>query len=413
MKKNQMITILDKPYFEKYVEMRNSGIAHSDTGVYVRSYEVAYDRGEYLYNNTVQYVAKKVENMSIDVPTAVSAEDELFTIINGLISEKADAKFDPIITKLTEGSKLFDKTAEEIRKTTHEALKDCKKAETFIREELTKALETIKIARPIVHVIKNEKTGTETKLDGVIPSVFKKVLSLAQGRRNIMLVGPAGCGKTHLADMVAKSLNLPFYFISVSAGMSESQLSGWLVPTGENGRFEYRRASFIKAYEEGGVFLLDEIDSGDANTLTFINSALANGHCPVPNRAENPVATRHKDFICIAAANTFGNGADRMYVGRNQLDAATLDRFRIGVVSMDYDENVERALVDTDILTWGLKVRAIMKQNKMRRIISTRFLRDLTLMKGVDAEEFGTKQQWFETLTEDWSEDEKNKVRTV
>jgi hypothetical protein len=40
-------------------------------------------------------------------------------------------------------------------------------------------------------------------------------------------------------------------------------------------------------------------------------------------------------FVCIAAANTFGTGADRQYVGRNQLDESTLDRFRIGQIELD------------------------------------------------------------------------------
>ena len=80
----------------------------------------------------------------------------------------------------------------------------------------------------------------------------------------------------------------------------------------------------------GGVFLFDEIDAADANVLLVVNSALANGRMSVPSRHDQPVAKKHSEFVCIAAANTFGRGADRVYVGRNELDEATLDRFRIG-----------------------------------------------------------------------------------
>ena len=129
------------------------------------------------------------------------------------------------------------------------------------------------------------------------------------------MVGPAGCGKSHLAEQIAKALGLRFGSISCSAGMSEGQITGRLIPTGDGGRFEYQRSQFVEFYEEGGVFLLDEIDAADANVLLVINQALANGHLPVPNRTTNPQAKRHPDFVLIAAANTFGNGANRMYVG--------------------------------------------------------------------------------------------------
>lgn len=42
----------------------------------------------------------------------------------------------------------------------------------------------------------------------------------------------------------------------------------------------------MEFYEEGGVFLLDEVDAADANVLLVINQALANGHLPVPNRTD-------------------------------------------------------------------------------------------------------------------------------
>jgi len=41
-----------------------------------------------------------------------------------------------------------------------------------------------------------------------------------------------------------------------------------------------------------------------------LNSALANGKMAVPNRPEKPFATKHPDFVCIAAVNTLGTGAE-------------------------------------------------------------------------------------------------------
>jgi len=81
----------------------------------------------------------------------------------------------------------------------------------------------------------------EVKVEGKAPvtvrarfhPAFQEVLELAQAREHIFLPGPAGCGKSHLAEQVAQALGLKFGFISCSAGMSESQLLGRMVPGAE------------------------------------------------------------------------------------------------------------------------------------------------------------------------------------
>jgi cobaltochelatase CobS len=237
---------------------------------------------------------------------------------------------------------------------------------------------------------------------------FARVLRLAAARRNILLVGPAGCGKTHLAAQVAEALGLPFAAISCSAGMSEGQLLGRLVPIGEGGKFEYLRSDFVKCYEEGGVFLFDEIDAADSNTLLVINAALANGHMALPNRPDKPSAVKHPDFVCIAAANTFGTGADRQYVGRNQLDESTLDRFRIGQIELDYDPDIEAALCpDETLRTRLLSLRARVRECKIRRVVSMRFLRDAFVMLQAG----DTLAEIEEALFAGWTRDELNKVK--
>ena len=70
----------------------------------------------------------------------------------------------------------------------------------------------------------------------------------------------------------------------------------------------------------------------------MLNSALANGSCAFADG----MVKRHEDFILIATANTFGNGANAQYVGRNQLDSATLDRFV--TIEWGYDEELEMAI---------------------------------------------------------------------
>ena len=244
------------------------------------------------------------------------------------------------------------------------------------------------------------------EVKGLRHVAFEPVLKRAIARIPIMLTGPAGCGKTHLAAQIAEALGFPFSFVSVSAGMSEGMLGGRLLPTGEGGKFEYNISTFVKAYEDGGVFLADEIDAGDANVMTFINSALANGHAAVPNRTDNPVAKKHENFVFMAAANTFGNGADRIYVGRNQLDGATLDRFRIGTVVMDYDDRLERQLAPSDIVIWGGKVRKQISEHGLRKIMSTRTMINAGKARAVGISDKEFKASYFA----DWKVDELSKI---
>ena len=242
------------------------------------------------------------------------------------------------------------------------------------------------------------------KVNGVIPEYFEKLLRKAQARRNLMLVGPAGSGKTHIAGMLAEALGLDHASQSCTAGMSESALSGWLLPTGDAGKFEYVQSEFVRIYENGGVFLFDEMDAADPNVLIFINQAIANGKFSLPIRHKNPTVVRHPDFIAIAATNTFGGGADAMYHARNALDAATLDRFKSGMMVVDYSDVVEEKLVDADILEWGREVRSIIKNHKLKRLMSTRVMIDFTILKN---EQDFTLEELKSDFFLDWSPEEK------
>jgi cobaltochelatase CobS len=178
-----------------------------------------------------------------------------------------------------------------------------------------------------------------------------------------ILVGPAGSGKTTACEHVAQALGLPFYSNGALTGTHE--LFGYMDAAGR-----YHTTPFRQAFQFGGVYLMDELDrTTDPSVPVSLNSALANGFASFPDSAE-PVR-RHPDFVPLVAANTFGRGADRLYVGANQLDAATLNRFAF--LSWDYDEALERALAGDD--TWTAYVqaaRAACYKHKIRHIISPR-----------------------------------------
>lgn len=200
-------------------------------------------------------------------------------------------------------------------------------------------------------------------LDGLTHEATPEVILLAGLGQPVMMVGPAGCGKTTIGEHVAKALQLPFYLTSTIS--DEYHLTGFI-----DGHGVYHSTPFRRAFEHGGVWIADEIDAWDASALLAANAALANGFATFPDRQE-PVR-RHENFRMIATANTFGKGADRVYVGRNSLDAASLDRF--AVVEVDYDFNIESRLAG-DQLDWCMYVRNVRKrveEKNIRHVVSTR-----------------------------------------
>lgn len=196
---------------------------------------------------------------------------------------------------------------------------------------------------------------------------------------NVLLVGPAGTGKTTAARKAAEALGLGFSCLSVGPQTSKSDLLGFVDAGGT-----YRESLFVSAYRDGGVFLLDEIDAGNAGVLTVLNAALAGDVMATPVG----MVSRSPRFLTVAGANTYGQGASRQYVGRNQLDAATLDRF--AVLDWPIDEGLEAVMIglpapapvlDMDRggvinsaawLTRVRSVRASIEKEQVRAIVSPR-----------------------------------------
>ncbi len=189
---------------------------------------------------------------------------------------------------------------------------------------------------PQIHEIRiPERPKQETK--EVLHEKFDMILSATLDKEPLYFFGPAGTGKSYLAKQIANALNVEYYYTNNVT--DEVQIKGFI---DANGR--YHETEFYKAFVNGGVFLLDELDASIPETLTMLNEALANGYFPFPNGKVNA----HKDFHCLAAGNTFGTGADNEYTGRYQLDAATLNRF--GVVRVDYDSRIENAMCNNDAM---------------------------------------------------------------
>lgn len=225
--------------------------------------------------------------------------------------------------------------------------------------------------------------GTKIVIDGAHERL-PDVIALLMAEQNVMLVGPAGTGKSTLAASAAEALGFRYFEISLCLTTTNAELRGYMNVTGD-----YVRTPFREAYENGGLFNFDEIDNSNANILAVMNSGLAGKGMSFPDGW----VPKHPDFRCVATANTYGRGADRQYVGRQQMDAATLDRFFVEDVMID--EALETAICmatgapksDVDrVLTYVRKLRQSAESQSMRVVVSPRASIEMcrVMLKGID-----------------------------
>lgn len=191
--------------------------------------------------------------------------------------------------------------------------------------------------------------GSLKKIEGSTHKCLPEVLQVLAARCHVMMVGPAGTGKSTLAEQAAEALELSYFSISLSPQTPASALLGYMNATGQ-----YVPSLFRMWYEYGGIFHFDEMDNAHPSILATVNAALANGQMAFPDG----MVKRHDSSRAAGSANTFGRGADRQYVGRSPIDGATLDRFFVIVV--EYDNALEDALaVATGYDAWSAVVEIV------------------------------------------------------
>lgn len=287
---------------------------------------------------------------------------------------------------------------------------DAAQVRSIVDAALTPALDALRAEmrgaiKPQTQTIVVNPQGEARTVKEHTHPLFAKVVKLVSAGVPVLLKGPAGCGKTHLGEQVARALGLDYGTLHCTAGVTESQLLGWLLPTGEGGRFEYKAAPYARLYKQGkALFCLDEIDAADPNLLMVLNGSIANGHLAVPQNHDEPLIPRGEGFALIACANTWGHGADAQYVGRNQLDAATISRFY--ALEMDYDETYEAKIAPQEICRWVWDLRRKAKEAKLRRVVCTR-----TLQRIVAAVSVGIPLEEAQAdVLASWTADERAKV---
>lgn len=226
---------------------------------------------------------------------------------------------------------------------------------------------------PLPEIVEIRAPGKEPRpVTGTFHEAFPTVVKLVNMDLPVYLSGEAGTGKNVICKQVAEALNIPFYF--TNAVTQEHKLTGFIDAGGH-----YHETQFYKAFKDGGLFFLDELDASIPEVLIILNAAIANRYFDFPTGK----VTAHKDFRLIAAGNTFGTGADNVYSGRYNLDGASMDRFN--VIPIRYSDKIERAITDNDkdLLDFCHAFRGLTKTSNINCIFSYRALDAITKLKEV------------------------------
>lgn len=221
---------------------------------------------------------------------------------------------------------------------------------------------------PQIHEIKTPAGTKEVK--GTVHEQFEKVCTLVNMDIPVFLSGAAGTGKNVICKQVAEALNLDFYF--TNAVTQEFQLKGFIDANGT-----YHETQFYKAFTQGGLFFLDEMDGSIPETLIILNSAIANRYFDFPTGK----VEAHPDFRIIAAGNTVGTGADIEYTGRFQLDASSLDRFAL--VTIGYSPAIEKAVSggNEELCKFAREFREVTEKVGIRCLFTYRSMERITKLE--------------------------------
>lgn len=164
---------------------------------------------------------------------------------------------------------------------------------------------------------------------GDIEPIFIGLMNMMQGI-HVLYTGPAGAGKTVIAQTISAILNMPLYTMNGNVDTDTDVILG--SKEASNGSTYSVRGLLVKALENAGIFYGDEVNFILNEILSVMNPALDDRReVHNPNTHEKVIG--HKNFRFIGSMNVG-------YQGTRDLNEATNDRF----VCVDVDYMPESAL---------------------------------------------------------------------
>lgn len=160
---------------------------------------------------------------------------------------------------------------------------------------------------------------------------WKYLIRSAVRAKNIMMTGPAGCGKTMAAKALVSALDRPDFYFNLGATQDpRATLIGNTQFSKDKGTF-FSESSFVKAIKTpNAVILLDELSRAHPDAWNILMTVLDGGqrYLRLDEAEGSPIVNVAEGVTFIATAN-IGNE----YTSTRVIDRAILDRFVI--IEMD------------------------------------------------------------------------------
>lgn len=303
-------------------------------------------RGQWIKVPTVE-IFERVKNKVNGVPNEPPApsdddEDEDYQPEVEVEDDEDEAPKVSRKTKLSDS----DKVLEDLRILLGGSDVDYNKLRVIVTEEVSKY-----IAKPTQVVVNDVPTCV---VEGLVHKAFAEILPWVHAGVPVFLTGGAGVGKTTLAETVAQAIGArKILVLQADALPQRHEVFGFLSPVSG----DFITGAVYDLFKFGGVFLIDEFDTGHASLGTNLNLLLAQGYYDFPNGER---VKRHEDFRILVTGNTYGQGGSVEFAGTNRINGATLDRFV--KVEVTVDEQLEGTIATGICSVRGKAVHDVVKQ---------------------------------------------------
>ena len=197
----------------------------------------------------------------------------------------------------------------------------------------TEASVSVDVPSDHAEVLNFIHTSYDLKPQGLMMSElkWKYLIRSAVRGKNIMMTGPAGCGKTMAAKAVVNSLDRADYYFNLGATQDpRSTLIGNTHFEKEKGTF-FSKSLFVEAIQTpNAVILLDELSRAHPDAWNILMTVLDYGQRYLRlDEADGSDTIKVADGVTFVATANIGNE----YTSTRVMDKALMDRFTI--VEMD------------------------------------------------------------------------------